>query len=522
MSRSDAHQQPDAPACADTDAPAPEADPPTHRSLLSARPLSRRRLLAAGGVVGLAGLAGCQDTVDDLLGRVSEEAVTTTGATPAAFYGGTGASAAGDRPARHPIAATELEYVPLSVSVERAGRSQDVALDGWFVDATVRAQNHNSSRSNRSSGVAWRDPEDDDADDDGLSTADEALYAYLDGDAVIGERCVLAVPDVRVRGSEALLAAETTPARLLEYLTTAPEDTESATSDDGVVYAWGDRQPRFAADITLPERARYDPWSQLVALGYNGDVNNSTIINMPRSAATASGSGGGDDATDGDDPANWHVTSNGDLRRFDSRELRKWGEERTVGDIAVTSTIVGSVQAQPADCPSPMPALLQLRRIRHDDQCLYVCGWTIDDGALYDNSFTMLVAKDVNELVHVEYGEVDAMRRAIESGFTRERSRLGAMVYDGELGREALAFLPAKLRADPGLSDLLERTTADLGDRAADVTIPLREDASGSTATLHCTIAALDAPVVHLARDGCEEPPYCANQIPATNTIPSR
>jgi len=170
-----------------------------------------------------------------------------------------------------------------------------------------------------------------------------------------------------------------------------------------------------------------------------------------------------------------------------------------------------------------MPALLQLRRLRHDDQCLYVCGWTIDAGALYDNSLTMPVAKDSNELAHVEYGEVDTMRRAIESSLTRERSRLGSMVYDGELGREALPFLPEKLRSGPGLAALLERTAADLGDRAETVSIPLRGDTPGSTeSTLHCTIAALDAPVVHLARDGCEEPPYCANQIPATNTIPSR
>ena len=511
MSHTDSRQSSATPPSTDTDAAPAGVDP-------SSSPLTRRKLLAVGGTVGLAGLAGCLDAAEDLLDRASDAAVSTTSATPAAFYGGAGASARGERPARHPVVATELEYVPISASLQRGGRSQDVTLDGWFIDATVRAQNHNSSRSNRTSGVAWRDP---DADDDGLQTAEEALYAYLDGDVVIGERCVLAVPDAQVRGSDASLAAEITPDRLIEYLTAAPERTERATNDDGVVYAWGERQPRFTAEITVPGRERYDPWSQLVALGYNGDVNNSTIINMPRSSATAPNSGEGDETTDeGAAVANWHVTNNGDLQRFDSREIPEWGPERTVGDVAVTATIIGSVQARPEGCPSPMPALLQLRRLRHDDQCLYVCGWTIDDGALYDNSLTMLVAKDSNELAHVEYGEVDTMRRAIESGLTRERSRLGAMVYDGELGRDALSFLPEKLRSGPGLAELLERTTADLGDRAEGVSIPLRGDAPGST--LHCTIAALDAPVVHLARDGCEEPPYCANQIPATNTIPSR
>jgi hypothetical protein len=272
------------------------------------------------------------------------------------------------------------------------------------------------------------------SDGDGHSSVDDALYDYLEGTAVIGERCVLTLPDTEIRRSDNSLAVAMTPERLLEYMTDIPERTESAT--DNGLYAWGRNQPHFAAELTVPDRERYDPWLQLVALGYNGENNNATIALPPYLSPSGSDSGGDNDIADEETqgPENWLFTSNGDVNRFSGRDLNEWGEEQTVGDIAVSKMIIGSVQAQPEDCPSPMPALFHLRRIRHDDQCLYVCGWTIDDGALYDNSLTMLMAKDVNELVQVEYDEVDAMRRAIEGGLVRERSKLGSMVYDGEFG----------------------------------------------------------------------------------------
>jgi hypothetical protein len=52
-----------------------------------------------------------------------------------------------------------------------------------------------------------------------------------------------------------------------------------------------------------------------------------------------------------------------------------------------------------------MPALFHVRRVRHDDQLLYVGGWTIDDGALYENSATLLTAGGPTRVVAVTHSE---------------------------------------------------------------------------------------------------------------------
>ena len=87
--------------------------------------------------------------------------------------------------------------------------------------------------------------------------------------------------------------------------------------------------------------------------------------------------------------------------------LASWGEETTSGEASVSETYVIPVAATPPDSPLPMPALLYVRRIRHDDQLLYVGGWQIDDGALYEDSATLLIAEGPNIVTGVTRSDIE-------------------------------------------------------------------------------------------------------------------
>ncbi|QSG09490.1 hypothetical protein [Halapricum desulfuricans] len=73
----------------------------------------------------------------------------------------------------------------------------------------------------------------------------------------------------------------------------------------------------------------------------------------------------------------------------------------------MSETFVVPVAATPPDSPLPLPALLFVRRIRHEDQLLFVGGWQIDDGALYENSATLLVADGPNLVVGVTRSDIE-------------------------------------------------------------------------------------------------------------------
>ncbi|MCU4718836.1 hypothetical protein [Halapricum hydrolyticum] len=119
--------------------------------------LTRRAVLAAGGTLGVAGLAGCLDTLEGLVGDAAADLVNTV-ATPAAFYGGADAPAGSRAESDHTV-----EYVPATVS--GGGLESSVGLPAYVTTSLVQAQNHNSSRSNRTSAVR----SDPDADGDGLA-----------------------------------------------------------------------------------------------------------------------------------------------------------------------------------------------------------------------------------------------------------------------------------------------------------------------------------------------------------------
>ena len=471
--------------------------------------VTRRSVLAAGGALGVAGLAGCTDTIEGLIGEAAAGAVTNTHATPAAFYGGERQPDGSRAESKYTV-----EHVPITISGEYEGLESSVDLSAYVTSSQVRAQNHNSSRSNRTRGI--HDP---DSDDDGLDDGSE-LFAYLDGEATIGERFILTVPDARLGEDGASLLDELTPQRLLEYL--AGGDTEG---NDIILR----KRPGLAAGIEWPfptGTGPYNPNEQLLALGYKGDINNATVGLNVRT------DGDIDTDDDGDDGEEGVYLSNGTLSRANGGGLHAWGDNRIAGESNVSPTAILPVAAQPEDCPEPMPALLYVRRIRRDDQYIFAGGWIVDDNALYHNAVTMLVAEEVPEISTVDHDRsVEEMRRSITSGLTRERSRLGSLAYDDELNERTLSFLPPYQREDAGREELIREARAIVGGRnpqtGKEIQIALANGSVDADAeSLQATVVPLDNPIVHisLAADckDCEECKCTTNLVPAVNNISSR
>ena len=362
--------------------------------------------------------------------------------------------------------------------------------------------------------------------------AAEPLYAYLGGEATIGERFVVTVPDARLRGSDAAPLEELTPGRLLRYVT--GEEVGPASGDDDRL-RWVDGPPRFSASVTVPDSGGYDPTAQLLALGYctggKGENFNMTLQVGGVSGSVGDGSGqtGVVDAKDG-----FSVLGPDGVAPFDWGELASWGPEREAGEAAATPVVVGPVLAQPEDCPQPMPALLYCRRIRHADQYVYTGGWVVDDGALYHDAVTLLVAEELPEVVGVEHGPADAMREGIEAGLERPRGTFGSLLYDGALDERALAFLPPPHKEEGGRAILAERAMSSVRrwnpGTGRETYVPLGKKSVGPDADpLQVTVCPLDCPVVHVdvpaGCRSCRSDADCdctTNLVPAVNTISSR
>jgi hypothetical protein len=120
-------------------------------------PLTRRSVLASGAVVGTSLLAGCQGVVDRFRDEATGASVTNSAATPAAFYGGS------RRPeGTHPERDYAVREAGLAVSGEFAGRSVETTLQGYVTQSTLRANNHNTTRSNRIQPASLGNPDDGD------------------------------------------------------------------------------------------------------------------------------------------------------------------------------------------------------------------------------------------------------------------------------------------------------------------------------------------------------------------------
>jgi hypothetical protein len=426
-------------------------------------------LLTAGGALAAVSLAGCLDRV--------ASATTDTGAAPAAFFGGSRAVADRYRPRLpgggggrvHFPVPSEVYYVPASIRGGSGLLSADIDLEGWGTTTTTKAQDYNAARSNKPSAVWWNG-DDADSDDDGIADAVEPLYDYLGGEATVGERFVVSLPDARLPGGGAALADELTPARLLDYLLGDPDAERcAAAARDANLVVHRDLACRTLLSARLDEQ---------------GAKKRGVTAYATRGGAAVTGVPAD---TEGAAPMVL-VSEDGTLSR-DGR-LDSWGPERGAGDARVTGTLVCPVLTTPTDCPCPMPGLLYVRRCRHDGQCLYVGGWVVDDGALYENALTLLVGEGPTEVVGITDGDLDGdgYGDLVSSRLSRDRSEYGAAVFSGEYDPDG-GYLPAGLRMDGGK-------------KGYDIWLnkPTRSSSeSGDDRPRTSTVAALDAPVCHLA-----------------------
>ena len=518
--------------------------------------ITRRKVLAAAGAAGLVSLSGC---VDEIRGRFEEEAtgrlVSSTTASPAFFYAG-GENRTGSRQQME----TEYtqEYVPLTVSGEFDGSTRTVELEGIYAASTAKANDYNSVRSNkRRSEIDFGDGGDEDGvdEDDAIDREDiDRLYEYLNGEPTISQRFVVVVPDASVSGREESLADAITPEVLLDQLSAEPSRLDGegtvyawgrakAGTDNGSLYCWGDNRSQVAdggGNTEIRCRATH------LAIDTDGSSRGIAIERLEEGVAVCT-------VPREEDAASWQFVpdyldpdddGDGVPTRFED-----WGEETTVGDSAMSSCLVGAVTVQPEGCPCPVPALFHLRRIRHDDQLLYVGGWILDDAALFENSVTMLVADGPNDIVDIEHGDdFAAMRRAAEAGFTRERCRFGSVCYDGEFDRESLAYLPpafhegkgpqqlasiskrsARTGRNPQTGKEIQGTGEDDGNGGQEqLRFPL-VDGDGEGAAMRCLVGALDCPIVRVdPGESCRNSRCCASRddecywLPAMNGQSSR
>lgn len=109
--------------------------------------------------------------------------------------------------------------------------AERVEFEGWVTSSALLAQNHNSSRSNRTQPLTRGDG---DSDGDGVGDAaeDDALVAYLGGEPIVGERFTVCLPDAEVPGGNGSIREAVTPERLIRYLT-------GQSNGGGRVYSWG-------------------------------------------------------------------------------------------------------------------------------------------------------------------------------------------------------------------------------------------------------------------------------------------
>ncbi|AWB27546.1 hypothetical protein [Halococcoides cellulosivorans] len=338
-----------------------------------------------------------------------------------------------------------------------------------------------------------------DSDGDGLPDATKSLYEYLDGEPTIAEQFVVSLPDTRVPDGPAL-ESELTPKRVLEYFT-GDRNAEGCADSDRAAAVHRDLACRDLLTATIALDGG--------DLDQHRDIDTKDIRRGVAAFGTTSGvvvTGASPAAAVAEPMA--RVTSDccaADTCCFD---YDSWGEEITAGAATVTPTFVVPVVATPPDCPSPIPALLYVRRIRHDDQLLYVGGWHIDDGALYENSATLLVADGPNVVAGVtrsdiEDGAIDLVKMASDDRVVRKkpgRTKYATATVTGRYDPDA-EYLPAGAhsvcRSDGDLycwgvqsrEALATHDTTDCDDRDPDV----RPSA---------VTTALDAPVLHLVEAG--------------------
>jgi len=335
------------------------------------------------------------------------------------------------------------------------------------------------------------------------------IIQYLRGEPTIGERFTVCLPDAKLPGDRGSLAGELTPGRVLAYFAPSHEEGGRHTpfhnkyrpqgvkyDDDGCVQI--DGPVSLHRDIACQEilSATLDTYRT---------ANRAIVGYSTEGGAVVSGAAASAD-TDGKCV---FVAADGTLR--EPTDLDSWPPVTLDPDSdddgpleSVSQTLVCPVAVTPKDCPCPLPGLFFVRRIIHDEQVIFAGGWTLDDGALYEDSVTLLFDEGPTEVSsvtaeNVESGNIDA--RIVEQ-FSRDRSRHGSAVARAQV--QGTDMNKAEL-IESMASQAFQTDEGRKGLNAVNVKV-VGERSDGGP--IHTSATALDAPLVHLALGGGRPRPH--------------
>jgi hypothetical protein len=473
--------------------------------------ITRRTMLAAGGAAVLGGLAGCS-TLDGLVDRGAQQLVGTTASAPAAFYPGQAppnqdADSDGDGLAFSLAGTSEVRAVPATVRAD----SREIDLEGWSTSGQQKAQGRRRPclsckafagrppRNRPRTQSAGNDTDTEEADD-------EALREYFENEPTIGERFVVCLPDAKLPGDRGSLAEQLTLDRVLAYFAPSrePDGVRAPFHDQygsqGIEYD-DDGCIRTVGSVSLHEdiacqnilSAELDTYRTagrgIVGHGMEGGA---VVSGAPTSAGIIG--------------TRVFLTTDvtGEIILGEDRDMVMPGDnvpEDTSG-VSGSQTLVCPVAVTPADAPGPLPGLFYVRRVIHDDQIILAGGWILDEGALFEESVTLLFDEGPTEVASVTPDDIesDEYGDRIVKQFARDRSRLGSLVgstlvESTEMNKaELIEQMAAEAQKSPqgqsGLNDVKGKVLGEQEDGG---------DGDDGSDDIRLSATALDAPLVHLA-----------------------
>ena len=340
------------------------------------------------------------------------------------------------------------------------------------------------------------------------------IIRYLRDEPTIAERFTVCLPDASLPGDLGSLAEELTPSRVLAYFAASHEpdgkrppfhdrygsggisyDDEECIQLDGPASLHRDIS---CGTILSAELDTYRTENRGI-VGYSTD-GGAVVSGAPASADTdgkcvfVAADGTLREAANLNDEG---VLCWGQGRAADNGTLYCWGENRAAADASVTPALVCPVAVTPADCPCPLPGLFYVRRLIHDDQVILAGGWVLDEGALYEESVTLLFDEGPTEVASVtpDDTESDEYDDRVVEQFSRERSRHGsavisAQVQGTDMNKAELIeeMIPRAFQTDEGRKGLNAVNVNVVGEYNGD-----------NTPIIKGSAMALDAPLVHLA-----------------------
>lgn len=214
--------------------------------------ISRRSVLAAGGIVVFGGLSGYLDRV--------ASAATNTGASPAAVFAGVGEECCFDYTADEELDSGLMLGEPRvtrltpTLAAGSGVLSGEVQLEGWVTSSAVMAQDYNSSRSNKVKTQSSDEDSDGDGVDDGTSRGDANYNNTRSNRSTIRASAVLG--DELDESNETFRAVSSLDDQLLEETEAAWESISKRSARTG-------RNPELDREVSSALEAMAETLSEM-------------------------------------------------------------------------------------------------------------------------------------------------------------------------------------------------------------------------------------------------------------------